>query len=53
MQRDSGVSSKVKDGDGDGSCLEEVWGGSAEDDDILTTSQTLYLTKRWWVMGQN
>mgnify|MGYP006947039246 CR=1 FL=1 len=43
----------LKDDGGDGSWLKNVWDGSAEDDDILTTSQTLDMTKHWWATEQN
>lgn len=43
---------ELRDG-GDDSWLDEVWVGSADEDETFTTSQTLDMTKRWWDAEQN
>lgn len=44
---------KLKDDGGDDSWIDEVWDGSADEDDVITLSQTLDMTKRWWDAEQN
>lgn len=43
----------LKDDGGDDSWIDEVWDGSADEDDVITLSQTLDMTKRWWDAEQN
>lgn len=43
----------LKDDGGDDSWIDEVWDGSADEDDAITLSQTLDMTKRWWATEQN
>ena len=44
---------KLKDDGGDDSWIDEVWDGSADEDETLTASQTLDMTKRWWDAEQD